>query len=104
MSKAAIAAIDALKPYRGGDDLLWQLHRLENVDKHRVLIDCLFPLKSGMELFVDVPNAEPNSDVQFRFDVAFGETDIVSGAALIDRLQAMLSRVEQLLAQFAPML
>jgi hypothetical protein len=144
MSKAAITAIDALKPYRGGDDLLWQLHRLENVDKHRVLIavgsafnsvnigpvlgrsmekwwkekgfdlpkvdlflkpaDRLFPLKPGMELFVDAPNAEPNSDVQFRVDVAFGETDIVNGAALIDTLQAMVSRVEQLLAQFAPML
>ncbi|MEO6924137.1 MAG: hypothetical protein ABI142_09955 [Bryocella sp.] len=35
---AAIAAVDAVTPYRGGNDLLWQLHKLNNVDKHRVLL------------------------------------------------------------------
>lgn len=35
---AAIDAIDATRPYRGGDDALWRLHRLNNVDKHRLLI------------------------------------------------------------------
>lgn len=34
----AIAAIDSTKPYRGGNDVLWQLHRLNNIDKHRFLI------------------------------------------------------------------
>jgi hypothetical protein len=32
------AAIDALKPYKGGNDLLWILYRLNNVEKHRLLI------------------------------------------------------------------
>jgi hypothetical protein len=31
-------AIDALKPYKGGNDLLWILYRLNNVEKHRLLI------------------------------------------------------------------
>src|SRR6266852_3912350 len=31
-------AIDALKPYKGGNDLLWMLHRLNNMEKHRLLI------------------------------------------------------------------
>jgi len=30
--------IDALKPYKGGNDLLWMLHRLNNIEKHRLLI------------------------------------------------------------------
>ena len=34
----AIAAVDALTPYRGANDLLWKLHKLNNVDKHRVLL------------------------------------------------------------------
>jgi len=34
----AISMIDALEPYRGGNDTLWKLHKLDNVDKHRVLI------------------------------------------------------------------
>jgi hypothetical protein len=34
----AISAVDALMPYKGGNDTLWKLHRLDNVDKHRRLI------------------------------------------------------------------
>ncbi|HWR86800.1 MAG TPA: hypothetical protein VN277_00080 [Acidiferrobacterales bacterium] len=34
----ALSAIDTLQPYRGGNDTLWKLHKLNNVDKHRVLI------------------------------------------------------------------
>lgn len=30
--------IDALKPYKGGNDALWQLNQLNNVDKHRFLL------------------------------------------------------------------
>jgi hypothetical protein len=34
----AIDAIDATKPYAGGNDALWRVHKLNNVDKHRLLI------------------------------------------------------------------
>jgi len=37
-SSDAIKRIDALKPYKGGNDRLWQLARLNNVDKHRLLL------------------------------------------------------------------
>lgn len=30
--------IDAMRPYKGGNDRLWQLHRLNNIDKHRLLL------------------------------------------------------------------
>jgi len=36
--KTTFDAIDALKPYKGGNDLLWVLYRLNNIDKHRLLI------------------------------------------------------------------
>jgi hypothetical protein len=35
---ATIAAVDAVRPYKGGNDPLWQLHRLNNVEKHRLLL------------------------------------------------------------------
>ena len=35
---ASIAKIDALNPYQGGDDLLWSLYRLNNIEKHRLLL------------------------------------------------------------------
>lgn len=31
-------AVDALKPYKGGNDQLWILHRLNNIEKHRLLL------------------------------------------------------------------
>jgi hypothetical protein len=37
-SQAAINAIIAVRPYREGNIKLWQLHELNNLDKHRLLI------------------------------------------------------------------
>ena len=34
----AMAAVDATKPYKGGNDGLWRIHHLNIVDKHRLLI------------------------------------------------------------------
>lgn len=30
--------IDSVKPYKEGNKILWQLHRLNNIDKHRLLL------------------------------------------------------------------
>ena len=38
MRKNAVEVIDAICPYRGGADALWQLHQLNRIDKHRLLI------------------------------------------------------------------
>jgi hypothetical protein len=38
MGKAAKDAIDAIKPYNGGNFALWRLHRLDIIDKHRMFI------------------------------------------------------------------
>jgi hypothetical protein len=37
MSIAAVKAIDALKPYRGGNEYLWRILELDNTDKHRTI-------------------------------------------------------------------
>ena len=37
-SEDVIAAIKELKPYQGGNDTLWLLHRLDILDKHQVLV------------------------------------------------------------------
>ena len=33
-----VEAVDRLKPYRGGNDGLWWLHALNNIDKHRMVV------------------------------------------------------------------
>jgi hypothetical protein len=148
MRPDAIKAIDALKPYRGGNDMLWHLHELNNVDKHRLLItvgsaynsvnvgptmhrimkhtwnvagfddadiipmpdlfikpaDRLFPLKAGDELFSDVPDAEADEKIQFRFEIAFGEPHIVEGKPLIETLQQMIELVDNIILRFRPLL
>ena len=39
MKRQAIAALAELEPYEGGKgSILWRLHRLNNIDKHRLLI------------------------------------------------------------------
>ena len=37
MTQDAIDAIQSIKPYKGGNDTLWQLHSLNIIDKHRLL-------------------------------------------------------------------
>ncbi len=46
MAKAAQNAIAKTKPYKGGDAVLWPLHRLNNIDKHRFLITAGFHVTS----------------------------------------------------------
>jgi hypothetical protein len=38
MPSAAVAAIDAIKPFQGGNEVLWRLNKLNNIDKHRLIL------------------------------------------------------------------
>jgi hypothetical protein len=38
MGQDAIRLIDALKPYKSGNDTLWHLKELDDIDKHRLLL------------------------------------------------------------------
>ena len=141
----AINAINATKPYPGGNDALWRIHRLNNVDKHRLLIavgsafrsadiggqmsrmmakhwaethpgapplptlsvffnvaDRMFPLKIGDELFIDAPDAEVDEQLEFRFDVAFGEPGVMDGEPIRETLRDMVDLIDRLIAGFAP--
>lgn len=40
MRQEAIDEIHAIKPYKGGNNVLWRLNRLNNIDKHRLLFSC----------------------------------------------------------------
>ena len=53
-SSEAIKRIDALKPYKGGNDRLWQLSRLNNVDKHRLLLTTAMRYKDRTATRLDI--------------------------------------------------
>jgi hypothetical protein len=130
--------IDAVKPYREGNEILWKIHKLNNIDKHRLLVtvgssfrsldlgahviasmkevfpdqsipsmsaffkpaDNLFPLKVGDELFIDGPNAKPNPEMQFKFEIVLNEPNFVEGAPLIETINSMIDEVESLVPKF----
>jgi hypothetical protein len=155
LALAAIKAIDAIEPYKGGktdkSDALWRLEKMNNIDKHRLLVavgsqfrsfdiggdlrwglqeaiakgppelaaklgaipkidvfikpaDRMWPLKAGDILFIDAPDAEVDRNRQFRFEVAFGEKQIIEGEPLIETLQQMADLVDSLVSSFRPLL
>ena len=61
-SQTAIDKIASLKPYQGGDDVLWRLNELNNINKHRLLVavqssaSLIIPLKRPINLAVDEPS------------------------------------------------
>jgi len=45
MAQRAVDAIDALKPYKGGHDVLWQLDALAKIDKRG-----LMPIRADLSI------------------------------------------------------
>ena len=41
----AIDVLNAIKPYKGGNNVLWALHKLNNIDKHNLLLVVAYGLR-----------------------------------------------------------
>jgi hypothetical protein len=125
MSQAAKEAIDACKPYKGGNDALWWLHRLNNIDKHRLLVtvctlfesvssehahylspthNCWRPLKAGDMLTWLPTEAVKDENLQFVFQIAFNELEVVECEPVVETLQQMFDLVDHLILSFKPLL
>lgn len=116
MTPQAVEAIDGLKPYKGGNDALWRLHELDNIDKHRTLFtvahDFLFTAdwfngaylsKSESPHFGGVePSAE--QDVQLEIERALNQTALDNGDALLPSLRQLVEYVDGLIINFKPLL
>lgn len=53
-SQAAVAAVQALKPFSGGDERFWRLHRLDIADKHHLLV-AVGAAHHSVNVSIDVP-------------------------------------------------
>lgn len=63
--------LDGLEPYKGGDDVLWRLHKLNNIDKHRTLLAAgsamhSFDFGSAVEKMIQRDVAKLPEDSQLR--------------------------------------
>lgn len=141
-SANALSLLRSLKPYKGGNDDLWLLHKLDQLDKHRAIIpvgaahgsvgiihdfgkifpdlfkngekvpkptislkpaDRQFPLRDGAILFADSSQGQAffaDDDIKFRFDVAFGDGQIVDGELLLPTIERLLGIVDHALTMF----
>jgi hypothetical protein len=62
------------------------------------------PLKVGDELFVGLPNAEPDQQLQFKFDIAFAEPQIVRGKAIVETVNQLANLIDGIFVQFERLL
>lgn len=118
MRAEAVEAIDRLKPYKDGNDLLWRIHELNNIDKHRMLFtvdkDCVmqdnwlphggYAVRAGNPTFTSVFDDEVEKNVEFEIDEAISKPQIVESDALIPALHQMIDFVEGLIFSFKPLL
>lgn len=117
MRPLAIKAIDNVKPYRGGNDALWRIHELDNIDKHRTLFsvahDYLFFgdwfdgdywFKTDTPHFAGVFDEQMEQDVQLEIDKAVCETKIAKGNLLLPSLHQLVDVTDELVASFKPLL
>lgn len=117
--------IRGLAPYRGGNDLLWSLNALCNIDKHNRLIavggmggrinslrltggQYYVPapkwqaLDQDIVLIVGVAGTPPEIKVEFSFNIEFREVDHVKGKPVATVLSNYSDLVSRIIAAFDP--
>ena len=112
----AVETIDRLKPYKGGNDHLWRIHELDNIDKHRSLFtlgkDFLFTanwysgshlMKAENPLFAGV-EAQVEQDIQLEIQEGLSQPQVAEANALIPSLHQLVDFVENLVLDFRPLL
>ena len=66
--------------------------------------DALCPLKAGDELFIDAVDAEPNQQMQFRFDIAINEPQVIESKPILEALHQLVEFVSDIVKDFKPLL
>jgi hypothetical protein len=130
MRKEIIQAIRDIHPYQGGDNKLWRLHRLNNIDKHNLLVAAWgsitavnglppindrwvnshqwaalpgipFPLKQGTQFVVDIPGVKVDKNTGFFAEIALNQPGVAEGYPLISAVVQSLKRVKEVIGKFS---
>lgn len=119
ISPDAVKAIDALKPYGSGNEALWRLHSLDNVDKHRMLLNIFtdtlltadwlpieFPFlrKEGNLHFAGILDDDMDKNLKFSSGKALPDLQVLESGALIPTLHQLVEFVDNLILSFKPFL
>jgi hypothetical protein len=105
--KDAIDAIDALKPYKSGNNELWFLHALNNIDKHRLVLtvghDHLFSgegFDGGFLLKAKKPIFDVLADPDVAGEETLDESEMPESTALLPALRELVSYVDRVIVSF----
>jgi hypothetical protein len=78
MSSQAVAAIDVIQPYGGGNNVLWHLHALNKIDKHRLMLTAGSAVRSvdfGAYITKTAPKESPLSLANLSFFLKPADND-----------------------------
>ncbi|HEX5467504.1 MAG TPA: hypothetical protein VFW80_00495 [Gaiellaceae bacterium] len=126
----ACGLIEDMKPYQGGNDSLWHLHRLDAIDKHRFLLTALgsvvslvlpFEFPDGRVVYIELPDqgntfslledrghlltlsfskGEQDHEPGFGIEVALNEPEVVEPQPLVPFLEQLAGLVTETIALF----
>lgn len=131
MGQPAIDAISATQPYKGGNDALWVLHKLDIEDKHHALFVAIVsvtqmvlnvpqsqfwqglspsfalpnfmkPLKEGDVVLVFEP--DKGNDMELTFDICIDQPKILDPKPIVVLLTLLIKKVDDLVISFKPLL
>jgi hypothetical protein len=114
--------IDQMRPYRGGNDAIWAIHKLDIIDKHRLLPTvgmrvgqwtvnlsptpilytfAMPPILEEGSIIGSIPgNTETDKQMSVTADIAFGEPEVLEGRPLIEALTELGEWVEAIVSYF----
>jgi hypothetical protein len=109
--REAIEVVDRLKPYKGGNDALWLLYKLDNADKHSFI----FPVgedfimdgaafKADDPFFTSLDASEQKQNVNLPRPPSPSDPPIGRGKALLPTLHHLAEIVDRIVAELEPFL
>lgn len=124
-----IQVIGDTHPYQGGDNKLWRLHRLNNIDKHNLLVAAWggvtavnglppivdqwignrwvglsgvpFPLKEGDKFTPNITGVKVDKNTSLFLEVALNEVGVAEGYPLILALNESFHAVRDTVGRFS---
>ncbi len=117
MRPDAIKKINSVKPYKGGNDALWKLHKFNNIDKHRALLtigsDYLMRgvgFNGEFWVITDDPHfnglypAETDKNPQLALQKTPGKSADFEVEPLLPALHRLVDFIDKLITDFLPLL
>jgi hypothetical protein len=117
MSPEAVRLIDSLKPYQGGNEALWRLHEINNIDKHQTIVsvgenillegsgfDGYFWKRATNPHFYRLFPPTTNNEANTAADESPPEPKALESKTLVPFLHDIVTVVDAMIKQFEPLL